>query len=169
MNSKKIMLVLFGGFVMLSSSQCQRGCERSASTEENKTVVYQLIDDAWNKGNVSVIDGLLSPDYVLHIPTRQGTIDREGYKEAIRVYRTAFPEMLLSIKEMIVVEDKVVVRWMISGAHKGPYMGVAPTDKHVTLTGMSIRRLEEGKIAEEWVVSDMLGLMQQMGAIPAPG
>ena len=169
MNSKKIIVVVLAGFVILSAFQCQRISERSLSTEEDKTVVYRLVDEAWNKGNVGIIDALLCPDYVLHIPSRQETVDREGYKQAIHMYRTAFPDVLFSIQETITEEDKVVIRWTITGTHKGPYMGVAPTDKRVTLTGISIRRFEEGKIAEEWVVSDMLGLMQQMGIIPAVG
>jgi steroid delta-isomerase-like uncharacterized protein len=169
MNSQRITLIVFAGFVMLSSAQCQRRAERSVSTENNKTAVYRLVEEAWNRGNMAVANELLSPDYILHIPAREESVNREGYKQAISMYRTALSDFHLAIEEMIAENDRVVVRWTISGKHKGPYMGIAPTDKLVVLTGMSIRRIADGKIAEEWVVSDTLGLMQQMGAIPALG
>jgi len=169
MNSRKIVLAVFAGCVLLSSCRCQRNSERLDSADENRRVVRRVVDEAWNSGNVAVIDELLSPDYVLHIPSREEGVDREGYRVAINMYRAALSEFRLAIDEMIVNEDRVITRWTISGTHRGPYMGLTPTDKPITLAGISIRRIEGGKIAEEWVASDMLGLMQQMGAVPVPG
>ncbi|MFQ6059407.1 MAG: ester cyclase [Anaerolineae bacterium] len=143
--------------------------ENSMATEENKALVRRLIEEAWNKGNLAVIDELLSPDYVLHFAAPGATPDREGYKQAVSMHHTAFADFRLTIEDMVAEGDKVVIRWTIRGTHKGEYIGIAATGKEVTMTGISIRRIEGGKIMEEWLESDMLGLMQQMGVVPSPG
>ncbi len=138
------------------------------STEDNKALVHRLIEEAWNEGSLAIIDELLSPDYVLHIDA-PGVPDREGYKQAVIMHRTAFSDFHFTIEDMIAAGDKVVLRATLRGTHTGDFMGIGPTGKPVTLTAISIRRLEAGRIAEEWVETDMLGLMQQMGVVPPPG
>ncbi len=138
-------------------------------SQENKALVRRLIEEAWNEGKLAVIDELLSPDYVLHIPFPGAASDREGYKQAVAMHHTAFAGFRLMIEDTVAEGDKVVIRWTIRGTHKGEYMGIAPTGKPVTYTGISIRRIEGGKIVEEWLELDMLGLMQQMGVVPPPG
>jgi steroid delta-isomerase-like uncharacterized protein len=168
MNVKKIVLVAFAGFVMLTSVQCQMKEAVQTSTEQNKALVRRLVEQVWNKGNLAVIDEILSPDYVLHI-SAPGSPDRDGYKQAVSMYHKAFADFSLTIEDMIAEADKVVIRCTLRGTHKGQYMGVAPTGKQVSLSVISIRRIEDGKIVEEWVELDMLGLMQQLGAVPSPG
>jgi len=138
------------------------------SLEENKAMVHRIIEEAWNKGNLAVIDEFLSPDYVLHISSPGPALDKEGYKQAVNMHRTAFADFSLTIEDIIAEENKVVIRWTIRGTHKGEYMGVAPTGKQVTVTGTSIRRIEGGKTLEEWIEIDMLGLMRQFGVFPPP-
>lgn len=138
-------------------------------SEENKALVRRIVEEAWNKGNLAVVDELLSPDYVLHIPLPGEAPGRKGYEQAVSMHRTAFTDFRLMIEDMVAEGDKVVIRWTIRGTHKGEYMGIAPTSKEVTYTGISIRRFEGGKIAEEWLELDTLGLMQQMGVVPPPG
>ena len=138
------------------------------STEENKALVRRLIEEAWNKGNLAVIDELLSPDYVLHIAA-PGTPDREGYKQAVNMYRTAFPDFHFTIEDMVAEGEKVAIRATMRGTQQGELMGFAPTGKELTQTAIAIRRFEGGKIVEEWVETNMLGLMQQMGVVAAPG
>ena len=138
------------------------------SVEENKALIRRLIEEAWNKGNLAVIDELLSPDYVLHIAA-PGTPDREGYKQAVNMYRTDWSDFRLTVEDMVAEGDKVAMRGTLRGTHKGEHMGIAPTGKELTLTAIAIRRFEGGKIVEEWVETDMLGLMQQMGVVPPPG
>ena len=137
-------------------------------SEESKALVRRLIEEAWNKGNLAVVDELLSPDYVLHIDA-PGASDREGYKQAVIMHRTAFSDFYFTIEDMIAEGDKVVLRATLRGTHTGDFMGIGPTGKPVTYTAISIRRLEAGRIVEEWVETDMLGLMQQMGVVPPPG
>ncbi|NOZ72830.1 MAG: ester cyclase [Chloroflexi bacterium] len=137
------------------------------STQANKALVRRLIEEAWNQGNLGVIDELVSPDYVLHIDA-PGPPGREGYKRDVLMHRTAFPDLRFTIEDMVAEGDKVALRATLYGTHKGEYIGIAPTGQAITLTAISIRRIEKGQIAEEWVELDMLGLLQQLGVAPLP-
>ncbi len=137
-------------------------------SEENKALVRRLIEETWNEGNLAVVDELLSPGYVLHVAAPK-LPDREGYKQVVSMYRTALPDLRFAIEDMVAEGDKVVVRLTIRGTHKGEYMGISPTGKQVAMTAIAIRRIEGGRIVEEWVETDRLGLMQQMGVVPSPG
>ena len=95
--------------------------------------------------------------------------DSEGYKQAVSGIRVAFHDMERIVDDMIAEGGKVAVRWTGRSTHKGEWMGIAPTGKQVTTTGISIFRIEGGKIAEEWSEADVLGLMQQLRAVPPPG
>jgi len=171
MNIRKGILVVFAGFVMLTSVQC-RQCQKKTSCpiqiEENKALVLRLVEQAWNKGDITVIDELLSPDYVLHIAAPGARQDREGYKEAVNMYHKVFPDFHFMIEDMVACGDKVVIRCKLTGTQKGEFMGQVPTGKKVTLTVISIRYIEDGMIMEEWVESDMMGMMRQLGAAPSP-
>ena len=83
-------------------------------------------------------------------------------------YRRAFPDARYTIEEMIADQDKVVIRWSGTGTHLGELMGIPPTGRRVTVTGISIGRYEGGKLVEEWLNFDALGLFQQLGVIPTP-
>lgn len=139
------------------------------SVEENKTIVRRYAEEAFGKGNVAVSDELLSPNYVHHTLLPGITPDREGRKQLASMLRTAFPDLHVTIEDMATEGGKVAARWTCSGTHKGEYMGIAPTGKQVMWTGMSIHRIEGGKIAESWDEVDNLGMMQQLGAVPTPG
>jgi steroid delta-isomerase-like uncharacterized protein len=136
------------------------------STEESKALVRRIIEEAWNKGNLAVIDELLSPDYVHHNLPPGMPNDREGYKQMVRMHRTAFPDFHLSIEDMIAEGDKVALRFNWSGTHKGEFMGAAPTGNKVIVTAMCMHRIEGGKEVEQWAEVDSVGLMQQLGAVP---
>jgi steroid delta-isomerase-like uncharacterized protein len=164
---RNILFAVCVGFVMISSFHCQQKESVSISTVENKALVRRLVEEGWNKGNIAVIDEVLSPDYVLHGPSPDTQIDREVYKQAVSMYRSAFPDFRFTIEDMIAEGEKVVIRWTIQGTHKGEYMGIAPTGKNVTLTGISIRRIAGRTIREEWLASNMLSFMQQMGVVPS--
>ncbi|NOZ60448.1 MAG: ester cyclase [Calditrichaeota bacterium] len=167
MKVKATVFSLLALFMMLASFHCQKKEDTSNSTEENKAAVRRLIDEAWNKGNLAVIDEILSPNYILHIDA-PGANDREGYKQAISMYRTAMPDFQFTIDDMIAEGNKVVIRCTMTGTQKGELMGSSPTGKKLTMTAISIRYFENGKVIEEWVETNMLGFMQQMGIIPPP-
>ncbi len=139
------------------------------SAEENKALVRNILEEAYNKGNLDVIDEHLAPDYVHHNPPTGVPNDREGYKQAVTMLRTAFPDYHITIDDMIAEGDKVVLRLHWSGTHKGEFMGIPPTGKHITVEGISIHRIEGGKIVEQKGMVDSMSMMQQLGVVPPLG
>jgi steroid delta-isomerase-like uncharacterized protein len=136
------------------------------STEENKAIVRRYIEEAWNKGDVSVIDDLMSPDYTRHISGYPIPLTRESHKQRlIRIHR-ALPDVNLTIEDMIAAGDRVVSRLTLRGTQRDTFMGIPPTGRHVTVTGIDIARVVNGKVVEHWAEMDTLGLMKQLGALP---
>ena len=140
------------------------------SSEQNKSVVSRWMDELFNKGNVSINDEILVPDYINHDPSLpEDNRSREGFKQFVSMVRSAFPDFQLNCVDQIAEGDQVVTRFSMGGTHKGEFMGIAPTNKQSQLTGISIERLAGGKVVETWVNWDALGMMQQLGVIPPPG
>ena len=134
------------------------------SIEQNKAIAHRWNDEIWSKGNTAAIDELFAIDFVSHYPG-EPTPDRESYKQWVTMNFAAFADIHCTIEDMVAEGDKVVLRWIWRFTHsKGDYMGIAPTGKRVTMTGISILRILGGKIVEEWGNSDDLGMMQQLGA-----
>ncbi len=128
------------------------------SIEENKALVRREQEELWiHTGNLDAAQELFAPD------------EAEAAKQDAANFRRGFPDLESTIEDLIAEEDKVVVRWRCRATHQGEYMGIPPTGNRVDFTGISVYRIEAGKIAESWGVSDLLGLMRQLGAIPEPG
>ena len=139
------------------------------STEENKASVHRVIEEAFNKGNLAVVDDLMATNYVFHGPGGQELKGPEGFKQMIPMYRTAFPDIHMTIDDMVAEGDKVAFRLTLRGTHKGDLMGIAPTGKQVTVTGTVISRFVGGKELEAWESADQLGMLQQLGVVPPMG
>jgi len=139
------------------------------STEQNKSAVRRWIEEGWNKGNLAVIDQVYAPNYVQHEPAPETVNSSEALKQYVDAFRTAFPDLNLSIEDLIAEGDKVVWRFKSSGHQSGPFMGMPATGKSGSITGIVIFRLENNRIVEAWVNIDVLGLLQQLGVIPMPG
>ena len=139
------------------------------SVEENKAIARRWNDEIWSKGNLAVIDELFATDFVWHYAPPGVAPDLEGYRRYQTESLAAFADMNCVIEVILAEGDKVARRVTWTGTHKGTYMGIAPTGKQVTLTVITIERIEGGKIAEQWGEADMLGLMQQLGVMPSPG
>ncbi|RME85979.1 MAG: ester cyclase [Caldilineae bacterium] len=136
---------------------------------QNKAIARRVLEEAANQRNLDLLDELLAADYVLHDPSNPMVQDRETYKQFLGGHFTAFPDAKWTIDDLVAEGDRVVVRWTLSGTHEGPLMGIPPTNKSFAMSGISIYRLADGKIAEEWAVADVMGFMQQLGLLPAPG
>ena len=138
-------------------------------SDENKAISGRFID-AFNAGNYDAIDDLVAPTYTSHDPMRAPDTPPgpEGVKQDIQRYKGAFPDLTITIEQQIAEGDYVVTRWTGRGTHQGELMGIGPTGREATATGIAIDRIENGKIAETWENWDALGLMQQLGAIPEP-
>ena len=127
------------------------------SAEENKAVVRREQEELWNhSGDLDAAEEIFVPDYV------------EAAKQEAADFRLGFPDVVSTIEDLIAEGDKVVARWTSRATHQGEYMGIPPSGKEVMFTGISVYRIEAGKIAESWNEEDELGLMRQIGAIPDP-
>jgi steroid delta-isomerase-like uncharacterized protein len=136
--------------------------------QENSALIPRWFEEVWNKGNMDAIDEMASPDAVGHGQAQHDTdIGLKEFRTFAISLRRAFPDFNVTIDHVIEQGDKVVARWTTTMTHKGEFLGVAPTGKKVTITGTSIQRIAGGKIVEGWDNWDQLGLLVQIGAIPA--
>jgi steroid delta-isomerase-like uncharacterized protein len=138
-------------------------------SEENKRISRRIAEEAFAQGKVEVLDELVDENLVDNSP---GLPDlppgREGLKSLARAYHEAFPDMEIRIEEQIAEGDKVVTRWSASGTHQGDFMGIPATGRQGGATGITIDRIQNGKVVETVTNWDILGLLQQLGAIPEP-
>jgi steroid delta-isomerase-like uncharacterized protein len=138
------------------------------SPTENKAIVRRYVEECFNRNNPALVDELCSPTFQLHDPgtptTRSGPA---ALKEVLSIYHSAFPDVQLTIEEQIAEGDRVATRWTGRGTHRGELMGVSPTGRQVTVSGIQIDRISGGKFVEGWTNWDTLGMLQQLGAVAA--
>ena len=138
------------------------------SAEQNKMSIRRWVEVAWNNGNLAVADEVYSADYLLHDPARP-IHGPEALKQFVATFRSGYPDLHATIEDMIAEGNKVVWRYTVRGIHQGEFMGIAPTGKSITLTGILISRFADDKVVEDWNNYDALGMLQQLGVIPAMG
>lgn len=137
-------------------------------SEQNKAVSRRIAEELFEGGQLDLADELLDPSFVGHdVGSPEPIRGPEGLKQQAQGYRAAFPDLELTIENQIAEGDFVATSWTARGSHKGDLFGIAPTGKQVTINGVTIDRFKGGKIAEAWDTWDTLGLMQQIGAVPA--
>lgn len=140
------------------------------STEDNKAAERRFYEELWNQHDLGAVDEHVAPDVVEHNPVFPGQgPGREGFRQSVAMPLSAFPDLQITIEEMVAEGDKIVVRWVARGTHRGEFMGIPPTNRQVTVEGIDIYRYAGGKRVETWRQWDRLGLMQQLGPIPTPG
>ena len=128
------------------------------SLEENKALVRREQEELWNHtGNLDAAEELFAPEQA------------EAARQEAADFRQGFPDVVSTIEDLIAEGEKVAARWRARATHRGEYVGVPPTGREVEFTGISVYRIEGGKIAQSWTVEDELGLMRQIGAVPEPG
>ncbi|WP_346924733.1 ester cyclase [uncultured Arthrobacter sp.] len=138
------------------------------SAETNKALARRLTEEAFNAGNIDVLDELLATGIVNHDSAApESTVGLDAARASIEGYRTAFPDLRVTIEDQIADDDRVVTRWSAKGTHQGELMGMPATGKQTTVTGITIDRIEDGRIAESWTNWDTLGMLQQLGVVPA--
>jgi len=131
----------------------------------NKEIVRRALEEPWR--NLDVLDELVSSDYVGHDPALPEPVRGiQGSKDNVNQYRSAFEGAHITVKEQVGEGDVVASRWEGRGRHTGELMGIAPTGKDVVVSGLTLSRLKNGKIVEEWSNWDTLGMLQQIGAVP---
>jgi len=128
----------------------------------------RIIEEIFGAGNYELTQELIGADAVGHDPAQPAPIDGpDGVAASARGYRDAFPDLTLTVNQQIADGDYVATRWTAKGTHKGDLFGIAPTGKQTTVTGITIDHWTDGKVAESWTNWDTLGLLQQLGAVPA--
>ncbi|MBM2823770.1 MAG: hypothetical protein HW413_2516 [Thermoleophilia bacterium] len=133
-----------------------------------KLIVKRLIEEPW-KGNFDVIDEYVAPNYAGHDPAEPETIlGPAGARANIDKYLAGFPGGTITVDDQFAQGDQVATRWTGRGTHTGEVAGIAPTGKDVTVSGITLSRLEGGQVVEEWTTWDTLGMLVQIGAIPEP-
>jgi steroid delta-isomerase-like uncharacterized protein len=135
---------------------------------ENKALSRRLLEEAFNAGNMAVVDEVLATDVVNHdsaLP--EPTVGQDAAKASIQGYRAAFPDLRITIEEQVAGDDLVATRWSAKGTQQGELMGMAATGKQATVTGITIDKIVDGRIAETWTNWDTLGMLQQLGVVPA--
>jgi steroid delta-isomerase-like uncharacterized protein len=138
------------------------------SVEDNKTIARRFIQ-VWGDGNLDVIEELAAPSLVVRYPTIPQVIQSSReFRHVLAGFRSAFPDSALRVEEEIAEGEKVVVRWAFSGTHKGTFMGIPPTDKQVTWTGITIYRIVDGKVVQEQGEEDFAGFFRQVGLVRQP-
>ena len=140
----------------------------TAQADQNKAVAHRLAA-AFNRHDLTALDELATDDVVYHELPPGLPPGRAGYTAFSQLFLDAFPDLELTIHDLVAEGDKVAARLSFSGTHQGEFLGVAPTGRGVEVTGLTIIRLAGGRVAEQWEQFDMLGLMQQLGVIPASG
>ncbi len=138
------------------------------SAEENKAILRQAYEEAFNQKNLDALDELVASDITDHNPIPGQPPGIEGVKQVFSSMHTAFPDLHVNVEEMVAEGEKVVARVIMSGTHQGEFMGIAPTGNQMTITGIDIVRITEGKIVEHWGNFDDLGMMQQLGVMEPP-
>jgi steroid delta-isomerase-like uncharacterized protein len=155
---------------VLVQTVVREGKETSMMSEENKEKTRRFLQEAFNEGNLSVVDEIYASDYVLHDPAVPDEIrGPEGVKGFVQMYRSAFPDTHITVEDQIAEGDDVVTRWTGRGTHQGELFGIPPSGNQIEISGITIDRFSGGKGVESWTNYDNLGLMQQIGAIPEPG
>lgn len=133
-----------------------------SSGEQSKAAVRACFESA-SQGNLDAFDEIVAPDYVLHPDEVRGA---DGLREMVAGYRSALSDLSVTVDQQFTEGDYVATRYTIRGTHDGELMGTPATGKPVAFTGITISRCEGGRILEEWEITDMLGLLGQIGAVP---
>ena len=136
------------------------------STAENKEIVRRRwYQELWDNWNVSTAEELFTSDYRLHLPGIPTSMDREATKAVVKMFSVSFPDLRHTVDEIIAEGSTVAARWTVRGTHRGDFQGIAATGKSVTLSGMTVHHMENGKILETWLTFDNQELLQQLGAV----
>ena len=138
------------------------------SRDRTDSLIRRMFDNAFNRGTFAVLDELVAADGVSHTPTWGMPNNREGLKQLIAMFRSAFPDLHCTVEDEINEGDKVAARWTIRGTHTGLFLGNPSTSRPIVAQGMIFARIASGQIAEGWTLVDQMSILQQLGIVPPP-
>lgn len=180
----RVLLPVLAAFVLVALSACtsdapapsvpeiseaEEALARAKTEQLNKRHVRRFFEEVWSTGDLALRDSFLAPGYQGHVAGSPGPIDRETWTAWLTGFREAFPDARFTVDDMLADGDLVAARLTMRGTHLGELNGIPPTGREVTVTGMSIERVADGRIVEGWNQNDALGLLTQLGVLPQPG
>lgn len=144
-----------------------------SATTEHTELIDRVIEEAFNEGELAVIDEAIASEYELEGPAvaslPQDIRGPEGFKRLVRMWRSAFPDLQMTVEERFVDGNTIIDRFHVQGTHEGEFLGVAPTGREVDVTTIGFHYMEDGKCVADFAMSDMFGLLEQLGVVEAPG
>jgi steroid delta-isomerase-like uncharacterized protein len=138
------------------------------SVQDNKTVVGRYYEEVFNQRKTGLIGRLAVEDYIEHDPFPGQGNGRADLQARVQTILAAFAPLRFRVEHLVAEDDQVVAHWSQSGTHTGAFLGIPPTGRQYTISGIDIHKLRDGRMAEHWHMVDLYGLLQQLGAIPAP-
>ena len=142
------------------------------SAEENKALLWRYVEAVWDKQNPAAVDDFLSPDYERHRSPTTAPLTREGQKQLLIQFRTAFPDIQLTVEEVIAEDTRLAFRSTIRATHQGEIFGIPPTGKRITVGLVDIIHIKNRQFVEQWGGPDLFDLVKQLGAelsLKSPG
>ena len=142
------------------------------SADANRKLFQRYFDEVANKDKLDLLDETFATDYPHHDPANpdpRPVVGPQGVKDHLTSLKGAFPDLVFDVEDTIADDEQIVLRWTARGTNTGDYFGMPPTGKSIEITGMNTWRTRDGKAIEGWVNRDDIGLLQQLGVIPAPG
>lgn len=139
------------------------------SIEDNEALIRRFLLETWGQKRLSTVSEVAAPNISVYYPVMQEPVrGHEAYKQLLTGHHTAFADVQLTVDEVIAAGDRVVARWTQRVIHQGKLLNIPPTGKQITFTGITIYRVENGKVVEERGEENLLGVMWQLGVIPPP-
>jgi steroid delta-isomerase-like uncharacterized protein len=137
-------------------------------TDQTDSLIRRMVEQAFNQGRFVVVDELVAPNSVAHTATWGMPQNREGLKQLIASFRSAFPDLHCTVEDEINEGGKVAAHWTMRGTHTGLLLGNRPTSRPIVVQGMIFARTHNGQIVEGWALIDQMGMLQQLGIVPPP-
>jgi steroid delta-isomerase-like uncharacterized protein len=138
------------------------------ATVPGKSIVRRLLEEAFNQGDLTIVDELLAPNGISHHSSWGTPANRMGLKQLIAMFRMAFPDLSCAVEDEITQHNKVAAHWKMCGTHRGQFLGNPPTSKPIVVQGLIYARIENKQIIESWIMIDQMGVLQQLGLVPPP-
>lgn len=141
----------------------------TTTIEQNKALYRRFIDEVFNHGRIEKLGEFLAPNYVFRDAPPGAPNGPESVAGVVKMFRAAFPDLVVAIDEQMAEGDRVCSRATTRGTHRGALFGIQPTNKAVAMTGLTLVRVADGRLVESWVKNDVIGLLKQLGATALPG
>ncbi|UCG62076.1 MAG: ester cyclase [Candidatus Zixiibacteriota bacterium] len=169
-SSFRVFLVAGAVLLCALALGCQQQLADATMVGQAAKSVMINVAEIYNTGNVELVGAVISPQYLGHFsPLEEPVIGRKGFTEWVLVNRAAYSDLRVNINEMVAENNMICVKWTVTGTHTGKLFDIEPTGNWVRVEGLTMARLEGGKIIEEWIIWDVLDFYGQLGVEMTPG